>query len=764
MGLIKCADCGKLFSDRIQACPECGCPIEFCLDDKQEITTDSLPKEKDYFASACYEKLDLDLGKYKTEMTEILAPLLEKKYRINQVKLQMVERGQAWASRVSNRAALLIREYMEKSLTTVQDDIHQEILAYQKNVTAALRQYKDRQENVTVTGLGFDIITNDSISMLSYSVLNYHDAKKQIKQQLNAADEMLHKKLQSLPGDEKLSSDCLDRILTMINDTALMLSDFVVARNTLAEVYDFYGNFDKYKNSTSVTKNKDLISHLFKAYSDDDFIGTWKFSLDGTEKKTIASLAADGYLFINERSHYYVTSGKLETSVLNGEPKNDSAVENAEDSPEAALYEQADAAEAGGRYYEAAVKFAQCQEYRDSFERSANIWDHHLANREYLVPGVFGALALTADGTVRQTGFKNERTIYGSYLLTNGQHQPSILTYDKKLYAPSTSTMKEYDLSAVIPGEVEEIAAFQVVNNRYLCLMRDGVVICNTLNNGAEDHWEREANTWRNIKKAILTNSNIVALDICGNIYSVGADAYKYASQSDSGKIKDFTVLNEGIALLMNDGQIQNWNLKSYCSFTGVKDVTHFDGIFGVTATRQHYRAAGFQTGQSLADLRKYVVIRLSDSINTELLMNGEVVSDRGLLWDNMVWICNWNNTVFGVCADGQIKISNDEYKKMEDVAQWRLFDHIDRWDSAWEKGKHEFPELRRQDGIKAMEAEIIGLCEYSTRLLEQISECKGFMARGKKKNLEELLAKNEEAIRLKKSELTERFGVRTEG
>ena len=166
MGLIKCADCGKLFSDRIQACPECGCPIEFCLDDKQEITTDSLPKEKDYFASACYEKLDLDLGKYKTEMTEILAPLLEKKYRINQVKLQMVERGQAWASRVSNRAALLIREYMEKSLTTVQDDIHQEILAYQKNVTAALRQYKDRQENVTVTGLGFDIITNDSILML----------------------------------------------------------------------------------------------------------------------------------------------------------------------------------------------------------------------------------------------------------------------------------------------------------------------------------------------------------------------------------------------------------------------------------------------------------------------------------------------------------------------------------------------------------------------------------------------------------------------
>ena len=28
MGLIKCLDCSKEFSDRINACPNCGCPIE----------------------------------------------------------------------------------------------------------------------------------------------------------------------------------------------------------------------------------------------------------------------------------------------------------------------------------------------------------------------------------------------------------------------------------------------------------------------------------------------------------------------------------------------------------------------------------------------------------------------------------------------------------------------------------------------------------------------------------------------------------------
>lgn len=29
MAMIKCAECGKEFSDRANACPNCGCPIEY---------------------------------------------------------------------------------------------------------------------------------------------------------------------------------------------------------------------------------------------------------------------------------------------------------------------------------------------------------------------------------------------------------------------------------------------------------------------------------------------------------------------------------------------------------------------------------------------------------------------------------------------------------------------------------------------------------------------------------------------------------------
>lgn len=38
MGLIKCPDCNKMFSDRIKACPECGCPIEEAIREQNTLT------------------------------------------------------------------------------------------------------------------------------------------------------------------------------------------------------------------------------------------------------------------------------------------------------------------------------------------------------------------------------------------------------------------------------------------------------------------------------------------------------------------------------------------------------------------------------------------------------------------------------------------------------------------------------------------------------------------------------------------------------
>lgn len=41
MGLVKCIDCGKMFSDRIESCPECGCPKDFAIRDNKTIKKDN---------------------------------------------------------------------------------------------------------------------------------------------------------------------------------------------------------------------------------------------------------------------------------------------------------------------------------------------------------------------------------------------------------------------------------------------------------------------------------------------------------------------------------------------------------------------------------------------------------------------------------------------------------------------------------------------------------------------------------------------------
>ncbi len=37
MALVKCPDCGKMFSERIAACPDCGCPVEFATKEEPKV-------------------------------------------------------------------------------------------------------------------------------------------------------------------------------------------------------------------------------------------------------------------------------------------------------------------------------------------------------------------------------------------------------------------------------------------------------------------------------------------------------------------------------------------------------------------------------------------------------------------------------------------------------------------------------------------------------------------------------------------------------
>lgn len=58
MALIKCTECGKEFSDRAAACPNCGCPTDIILED---IEKEKSIQQKKIVAS-------YDIGDYKFEI------------------------------------------------------------------------------------------------------------------------------------------------------------------------------------------------------------------------------------------------------------------------------------------------------------------------------------------------------------------------------------------------------------------------------------------------------------------------------------------------------------------------------------------------------------------------------------------------------------------------------------------------------------------------------------------------------------------------
>lgn len=51
MAIIKCPECGKSFSDKAAACPECGCPIEYAVKEADRIVAEQKEKNDEVYRS-----------------------------------------------------------------------------------------------------------------------------------------------------------------------------------------------------------------------------------------------------------------------------------------------------------------------------------------------------------------------------------------------------------------------------------------------------------------------------------------------------------------------------------------------------------------------------------------------------------------------------------------------------------------------------------------------------------------------------------------
>ncbi len=83
MGLIKCTECGKDFSDRADSCPNCGCPTELVLEDIKKSSKSEFVQEENKTPS---EEVQVNVASKKTDMENVLTEVKKMEYILDAVQ------------------------------------------------------------------------------------------------------------------------------------------------------------------------------------------------------------------------------------------------------------------------------------------------------------------------------------------------------------------------------------------------------------------------------------------------------------------------------------------------------------------------------------------------------------------------------------------------------------------------------------------------------------------------------------------------------
>lgn len=94
MGLVKCPDCGKMVSERVSSCPECGCPSEYFnteIVNEQQVVNDDSKVEDEIFAEFKFlgrtiiyfksEEIFVNMMKLHNDMAANVERELKKQYK-----------------------------------------------------------------------------------------------------------------------------------------------------------------------------------------------------------------------------------------------------------------------------------------------------------------------------------------------------------------------------------------------------------------------------------------------------------------------------------------------------------------------------------------------------------------------------------------------------------------------------------------------------------------------------------------------------------
>ena len=352
------------------------------------------------------------------------------------------------------------------------------------------------------------------------------------------------------------------------------------------------------------------------------------------------------------------------------------------------------------KYYKAAISFANCSE-DGALEKSVSIWVNHLLGICWVQKDYLEIVALTSNGHVLSTeeyvfdgkkkynekakekqGWKDVIKIehHANYALRTAGRLETICKgdclVDKKM-------CPQHVVGTGI--EWRNIKDFSMFGNTLVSLFEDGTVKAVGANENEECNCD-----WKNVISITSGYDNVAGLKEDGTVLVAGSINSTDPSYRSWKDIISIALSGMTIVGLKKDGSVVSAGRNKY-NFSNwpheiIKIISYHDNVFGISRDGRVFHSGSHSVDDILKHWRGIVSIFATGSSGlVALTCKGTVIYHDHIYgaatsnWKDIVWLSAETNYIIGVDIYGQLHYSGeDELDLARQIAQWKLFEHID--------------------------------------------------------------------------------------
>ena len=725
MALLTCSKCGlqKEESSGSNRCPMCGGKLVLPTEEvSEEIILDEQVSTNEMF---------VDKEIFRAKLFQIAAPAFEDEKYLDDV----VENTEHYLKQItSNYPEDLFLHIKESSYGELRELIYHRNFRESARANAASKAAAEylsalRNGSGESDGLGFSIITNNTVDAVTYIGLAAHEEKMhKARHELEAT-----KKFEQQIANIKSSSSGAG------NSLIEAIDHIVYEFSLLHNAYEFVKtNADFYtkpaKNDIGITFEGinlyELLRHATQSSS--GFIGECSSLPDELRKKPLEwilpQLEQMGYItyleliyrepktklgkriFSDEISKgKYVSTGKYENAIKkelywSAHPEERESEEKSAELRNAEQYAQAETNYNNGKYYDAAVGFGKLDGYRDSLQRSLSIWNERILSNSF--DGMKLRCGVTADGKAYHTrgGTTTEAKVYQELSKFHGIKQVCALDQkenhwialgmngklktffnhkylgDEELWAPVKALEKSsMKITAVYPRRGSWHDSEYVV-----FLFEDGTVFFN--GHLAPDIYKTvDLSHWQNIDRIVTGDFIIIGIRKDKSIVAAGKTKNINNVIKEWKNIVDVKVDGDLLIALTADGrvlaiggdpnnydEIHDWrNIKSiYIEHNTPVGINDSGTVLWGSSTHDKYDARFANIYARLVGQRGIVTIDYKRALKVDGTVYSSDIYENLSEWTDVVYLGSGD----AIRANGTIIFGHDPLK----VSSQKVFEHID--------------------------------------------------------------------------------------